>query len=58
MKDITFVVPCYNAEAYMKRCLDSLLFAEKREKLLLLTMAPLTIQEKSRKSMPLSIPIL
>ena len=26
MKDITFVVPCYNAEAYMKRCLDSLLF--------------------------------
>lgn len=26
MKDITFVVPCYNAEDYMKRCLDSLLF--------------------------------
>lgn len=26
MKDITFVVPCYNAGAYMKRCLDSLLF--------------------------------
>lgn len=25
MKDITFVVPCYNSQEYMKRCIDSLL---------------------------------
>lgn len=25
MKDITFTVPCYNSEAYMERCIDSLL---------------------------------
>ncbi|MGN1148072.1 MAG: glycosyltransferase family 2 protein [Lachnospiraceae bacterium] len=25
MKDITFVVPCYNSQDYMKRCIDSLL---------------------------------
>lgn len=25
MKEITFVVPCYNSEDYMKRCIDSLL---------------------------------
>lgn len=27
MKYITFVVPCYNSEDYMKRCIDSLLLA-------------------------------
>lgn len=25
MKDLTFVVPCYNSESYMERCIDSLL---------------------------------
>lgn len=25
MKKISFVVPCYNSEAYMERCIDSLL---------------------------------
>ena len=25
MKYITFTVPCYNSEAYMERCIDSLL---------------------------------
>ena len=25
MKDITFVVPCYNSQDYMRRCIDSLL---------------------------------
>lgn len=25
MKDITFVVPCYNSQEYMRRCIDSLL---------------------------------
>ena len=25
MKYITFVVPCYNSESYMRRCVDSLL---------------------------------
>ena len=28
-KLITFVVPCYNSEAYMRKCIDSLLPAEK-----------------------------
>ncbi len=27
MKKITFVVPCYNSEDYMNRCIDSLLYA-------------------------------
>lgn len=25
MKKITFTVPCYNSQDYMKRCIDSLL---------------------------------
>jgi glycosyltransferase involved in cell wall biosynthesis len=29
MKYITFVVPCYNSENYMRRCIDSLLIAKK-----------------------------
>ena len=27
MKLISFVVPCYNSQAYMKKCIDSLLTA-------------------------------
>ena len=27
MKIITFAVPCYNSEAYMEKCVDSLLKA-------------------------------
>ena len=29
MKIITFVVPCYNSQAYMEKCIDSLLPAGK-----------------------------
>ena len=25
MKDISFIVPCYNSEAYMEHCIESLL---------------------------------
>ena len=28
MKDISFVVPCYNSEGYMKKCIDSLLIGK------------------------------
>lgn len=29
MKKITFTVPCYNSQDYMKRCIDSLALCEK-----------------------------
>lgn len=28
MKYITFAVPCYNSENYMRRCVDSLLIGD------------------------------
>ena len=35
MKDITFVVPCYNSQDYMKRCIDSLLFCKERGEIII-----------------------
>ena len=58
MKDITFVVPCYNAEDYMKRCLDSLLFCGEDGEILLLTMVLPTIRGRLPMNMRRSIPIL
>lgn len=35
MKDITFTVPCYNSQDYMRRCIDSLLCAGKRAEIII-----------------------
>ena len=36
MKDITFAVPCYNSQDYMKRCIESLLPCGKRGEILII----------------------
>lgn len=35
MKEITFTVPCYNSEGYMKRCIDSLLVCGDRAEIII-----------------------
>lgn len=35
MKNITFVVPCYNSESYMHRCIDSLLKAGREAEIII-----------------------
>ena len=37
MKLISFVVPCYNSQAYMKKCVDSLLVAGEDAEIMWLT---------------------
>ena len=36
MKYITFAVPCYNSENYMRRCVDSLLIGGKDVEIILI----------------------
>ena len=36
MKYITFAVPCYNSESYMRRCVDSLLAGGKDVEIILI----------------------
>ncbi len=36
MKDISFVVPCYNSEAYMKKCIDSLLIGKNQIEIIII----------------------
>ncbi|MBQ8281763.1 MAG: glycosyltransferase family 2 protein [Lachnospiraceae bacterium] len=35
MKDITFAVPCYNSQAYMKKCIESLLLGGERVEIII-----------------------
>lgn len=35
MKKISFVVPCYNSEEYMERCIDSLLYGEEEVEIII-----------------------
>ena len=35
MKDISFVVPCYNSEAYMEKCIDSLLIGKNQVEIII-----------------------
>lgn len=35
MKYISFIVPCYNSQEYMRRCIDSLLLDERRVEIIL-----------------------
>ena len=36
MKYITFAVPCYNSESYMRRCIDSLLAAGDKAEIIII----------------------
>lgn len=36
MKDISFVVPCYNSEGYMKKCIDSLLIGKEQVEIIII----------------------
>lgn len=36
MKDISFVVPCYNSEGYMKKCIDSLLIGKEQIEIIII----------------------
>ena len=36
MKYITFAVPCYNSESYMRRCIDSLLIGGRDVEIILI----------------------
>ena len=35
MKKITFTVPCYNSQDYMKRCIDSLLVCKEEGEIII-----------------------
>ena len=56
MKVLTVLVPTYNVEKYLRRCLDSLLLPEVLEEIEVLVvndevkMARLTLQERMRKN--------
>ena len=54
-KLITFVVPCYNSQEYMKICIDSLLSAGGRAEILIvdeiLSVGDAAFQEKSKHRM-------
>ena len=49
MKVLTVLVPTYNVEKYLRRCLDSLLLPEVLEEIEV-QMARLTLQERMRKN--------
>jgi glycosyltransferase involved in cell wall biosynthesis len=55
MKVLTVLVPTYNVEKYLRRCLDSLLLPEVLEEIEVLVVndgskARLTLQERMRKN--------
>lgn len=58
MKKITFTVPCYNSQDYMKRCIDSLLVCKEEGEIIIVDEALPTEPERLPTSMQRNIRIL
>ena len=48
MKKITFTVPCYNSQDYMKRCIDSLLVCKEEGEIIIVDRLPTSMQRNIR----------
>ena len=55
MKLLSVAIPCYNSEAYMSKCINSLLIGGEEVEIIIVDDAPVTVLPRSQMITPRNI---